>query len=96
MYPYAQMHLACLALYKGEEAEAVQVLVQHLQGWLDIGRSTCVGCGQKRGEDAPMLSCDGCRVARFCMYASLCVCLCLYACMHTYMCRCWLSYMLAC
>ena len=51
------------------------MLVQHLQGWLDIGRSTCVGCGQKRGEDSPMLSCDGCRVARFCLYVYACVCM---------------------
>jgi len=27
---------------------------------------TCAGCGQTRGEDTPMLTCSGCRVARFC------------------------------
>jgi hypothetical protein len=30
------------------------------------GRDTCGGCGQTRGEDTPMLTCSGCRVARFC------------------------------
>ena len=54
------MHLACLALYKGEEAEAVQMLVQHLQGWLDhLGRRVCAGCGQMRGEDAPSMLVGG-------------------------------------
>ena len=61
----AQMHLACVALFKGNEDEAVELLSQHLQGWLDdIGPDRCTGCGQVRGEDAPMLSCDGCRMAR--------------------------------
>jgi tetratricopeptide (TPR) repeat protein len=66
---HAQMHLACVAMSKGNEDEAVELLSQHLQGWLDsIGPHRCAGCGQVRGEDAPMLSCDGCRVAR-CVYA---------------------------
>ena len=46
----------------------MELLSQHLQGWLDsIGPHRCAGCGQVRGEDAPMLSCDRCRVAR-CVY----------------------------
>ena len=61
----AQMHLAYVAMMKGDEDEAVELLTQHLQGWVDdFGSQRCAGCGQVRGEDAPMLSCDGCRVAR--------------------------------
>ena len=30
------------------------------------GRNFCDGCYQTRGEDAQMLTCGGCRVARFC------------------------------
>ena len=53
-----------LTLFKGDEDEAVELLSQHLQEWLDsIGPHRCAGCGQVRGEDAPMLSCDRCRVA---------------------------------
>ena len=61
----AQMHLACLAYFNGEEDEALALLAQYLQGWVIVGRSECVGCGQVRGEDLPMLRCDGCHVARY-------------------------------
>jgi hypothetical protein len=30
------------------------------------GDVTCAGCEQTRGEDTPMLTCSGCRVARLC------------------------------
>ena len=61
----AQVHLAYVAMMKGDEDEAVELLSQHLQGWLDdVGPRRCAGCGQVRGEDAPLLRCDGCRVAR--------------------------------
>ena len=61
----AQMHLAYVAMLKGDEDEAVELLSQHLQGWVDdVGPRRCAGCRQVRGEDAPMLRCDGCRVAR--------------------------------
>ena len=70
----AQMHLAYVAMMKGDEDEAVELLSQHLQGWVDdVGSQRCAGCGQVRGEDAPMLSCKGCRVAR-CVYAATSVC----------------------
>ena len=70
----AQMHLAYVAMMKGDEDEAVVLLTQHLQGWVvDVGPHMCAGCLQVRGEDAPMLSCDGCRVAR-CVYVSTFVC----------------------
>ena len=64
------MHLAYVAMMKGDEDEAVELLSQHLQGWLDdFGRHRCAGCLQVRGEDAPMLSCKECRVVR-CVYAA--------------------------
>ena len=70
----AQMHLAYVAMMKGDEDEAVELLSQHLQGWVDhFGPHCCAGCGQVRGENAPMLSCKGCRVAR-CVYAATSVC----------------------
>ena len=33
---------------------------------VERGRNRCAGCYQTRGEDAQMLTCGGCRVARFC------------------------------
>ena len=66
----AQMHLAYVAMMKGDEDEAVELLSQHLQGWVDhFGPHCCAGCGQVREEDAPMLFCKECRVAR-CVYAA--------------------------
>ena len=66
----AEMHLAYVVMMKGDEDEAVERLSQHLQGWLDkVGPRLCAGCFQVRGEDAPMLRCDGCHVAR-CVYAA--------------------------
>jgi hypothetical protein len=60
-----QMDLAYVAMLKGDEDEAVGLLSQHLQGCMDdIGRHRCAGCMQVRGEDAPMLRCKGCHVAR--------------------------------
>ena len=41
-------------------------LKEHLSWRVQLGRDTCGGCGQTRGEDTPMLTCSGCRVARFC------------------------------
>ena len=69
----AQMHLAYVAMMKGDEDEAVELLSQHLQGWVDFGSHRCAGCLQVRGEDAPMLSCKECRVVR-CVYVSTFVC----------------------
>ena len=61
----AEIHLAHVAMMKGDEDEAVELLSQHLQGWLDnFGPRYCAGCLQVRGEDAPMLRCDGCHVVR--------------------------------
>ena len=60
------MHLAHLAFDAGVEDRALDHLKDYLS-WLVVrGRNSCAGCGQRRGEDAPMLTCSGCRVARFC------------------------------
>jgi len=61
----AHMHIARLVFDAGQEDTALA----HLQDYL----SWCAGCYQMRGEDAHMrsedahmLTCGGCRVARFC------------------------------
>jgi len=60
----AQMYLACLTFFKGEEQEALELVAKHLQGWMFLGRNNFVGCRQIRGEDTRMLTCNGCHVAR--------------------------------
>ena len=65
---HALLHLSFLAFDTGEEEEALDRLKQYLQSQVDSdhARSYCKGCDQKRGDDAPMLTCGGCSVARFC------------------------------
>jgi hypothetical protein len=63
--PYAKLHLAHLT-FAGQEDEALAHLKEHLSWRVQWGRDVCSGCGQTRGEDTPMLTCSGCRVARFC------------------------------
>ena len=62
----ARLHLAHLAFATGREDTALA----HLQGYVSWcvgrGRNLCAGCEQTRDEDAQMLTCGGCRVARFC------------------------------
>jgi tetratricopeptide (TPR) repeat protein len=62
----AKLHLAHLTFYAGQEDAALAHLKEHLSLVVQRGRDTCAGCGQTRGEDTPMLTCSGCRVARFC------------------------------
>ena len=62
----ARLHLAQLAFYAGHEASAVEHLQNHLAWCVESGRNHCAGCSQRRGEDEQMLTCGGCRVARFC------------------------------
>jgi hypothetical protein len=50
----------------GQEDAALAHLKEHLSWRVQRGRDTCAGCGQTRGEHTPMLTCSGCRVARFC------------------------------
>jgi hypothetical protein len=65
-HPFAKLHLAHLTFYAGQEDAALAHLKEHLSWRVQRGRDTCAGCGQTRGEDTPMLTCSGCRVARFC------------------------------
>ena len=65
----AQMDVAFLTFVQGKEGVAVDLVTQHLQGFVDMGRNRCASCFQLRGDDAPMLTCDGCRVVR-CVYAA--------------------------
>ena len=61
----AQIHLACLVCFKGDEDEAVELLTKRMEGFMQMGPRMCAGCMQLRGDDAPMLTCKRCRVARF-------------------------------
>jgi len=65
-YKIALLHLARLAFDTGDEDKALAHLQDYCSWCVESGRSWCNGCGQKRGTDAPMLTCAGCRVARFC------------------------------
>jgi len=62
----ALVHLSFLAFDTGEEEQALDYLKQYLQVQVDGAGSHCRGCDQVRGDDAPMLTCSGCSVARFC------------------------------
>ena len=62
----ARLHLARLALDAGQEDSALQYLQDYLSWYVQRGRNECAGCYQTRGEHAQMLTCGGCRVARFC------------------------------
>ena len=62
----ARLHLARLAIDAGPEDTALAHLQDYLSWCVEQGRNRCAGCSQTRGEDAQMLTCGGCRVARFC------------------------------
>ena len=64
--PFAKLHLAHLTFIAGQEDAALAHLKEHLSLLVQVSRHVCAGCGQTRGEDTPMLTCSGCRVARFC------------------------------
>jgi len=61
----AKLHLAHLT-FAGQEDAALAHLKEHLSWHVQWRSDFCSGCGQSRGEDTPMLTCSGCRVARFC------------------------------
>jgi tetratricopeptide (TPR) repeat protein len=63
---FSKLHLAHLTFDSGQEDVALSHLKEHLSWQVQQGRDTCAGCWQTRGEDTPMLTCSGCRVARFC------------------------------
>ena len=62
----ARLHLARLVFDAGPEDTALAHLQDYLSRCVAWARDWCDGCQQKRGEDAQMLTCGGCRVARFC------------------------------
>ena len=55
-----------LSFDSGQEDAALSHLKEHLSWRVKSGRNICAGCGHRRGGDTPMLTCSGCRVARFC------------------------------
>ena len=76
-YSFARLHLAHLTFIAGQEDTALEYLKEHLSWCVEKGRDWCDGCQQLRGhlpaavcarltEATPMLTCSGCRVARFC------------------------------
>lgn len=65
-YTPACLYLARLALDVGTEDAALQYLHDYLSRCVEQGRNHCNGCCQTRGDDAQMLTCGCCRVARFC------------------------------
>ena len=50
----------------GEEDDAIAMLELYLTICVHEGRNCCEFCWQVRGEDAPMETCGGCGVARYC------------------------------
>jgi hypothetical protein len=67
--PFAKLHLAHLTLgtfATGQEDAALARLKEHPSWRVQRGRDNCARCGQTRGEDTPMLTCSGFRVARGC------------------------------
>ena len=62
----AELHRAHLAFDAGQKKEALHHLKLYLSRCLVFARERCAGCRQVRGDDAPMLICEGCGVARFC------------------------------
>ena len=62
----AQLYIAYISFDSGWHEQALRLVKQYLSIWLQLGRYTCLGCGQNRGDNAPMLTCGGCGVAKFC------------------------------
>jgi len=62
----AQLHMAQLAFEAGHADAALEHLKGYLTECVEQARDTCEGCAQPRCQDAAMLTCSGCRVARFC------------------------------
>jgi len=63
---FALLNLTFLAVDEGNEEEALGLLKQYLRSQVDTALGRCTGCSQRRGEEAPMLTCSGCGVAKFC------------------------------
>ena len=58
------VNLALVAFEMDDEKDAISYLSQYLDDLVDFGRERCVGCGQTRHKDVPLLTCSGCGVAR--------------------------------
>jgi len=59
------IHLSYVAFYTGLEDEAIEFFKEVLESWVQLGRVFCEGCLQVKSEEAPMLTCSGCSVARY-------------------------------
>ena len=60
-------HLPGPRSYDADQQDKALAYLEHYLDWcVKKGRARCDGCLQERGEDAPMLTCSGCRVARCC------------------------------
>lgn len=62
----AGLHLAFIHFDAGQEEVALSFLKAHLKWLVGRGSRMCDGCGQIRSDDTHMLTCSGCKVARFC------------------------------
>ena len=62
----ARLHLSHLAFDAAQEEEACTLLGTYLSWRVKLSRDMCAGCELRRADDAPMLACSGCNVARFC------------------------------
>jgi tetratricopeptide (TPR) repeat protein len=60
----ANLNLSLLSFFAGQEEQALDFLHAHLDVWILEARERCAGCWQLRGEDAPLQTCGGCKVAR--------------------------------
>jgi hypothetical protein len=66
------VNLALTAFEQGHEKDALGLLSQYLDTLVHLGRDKCIGCGQSRHKDMPMLTCSGCGVARSVTFAIIC------------------------
>lgn len=65
----ARMSLSYVTYLHGDTDTAVEYLEQYLQqkvGHQKLRIGKCEGCGQVRGDDITILTCDKCKVGRFC------------------------------
>ena len=65
-WTWVSLRRACTSRSSPLMRAALAHLQDYLSWCVERGRNRCVGCYQTRGEDAQMLTCGGCRVARFC------------------------------
>jgi hypothetical protein len=66
------VNLALTSFEQGHDKDALGLLSQYLDTLVNLGRDKCIGCGQTRHQDMPMLTCSGCGVARSVTFAAIC------------------------